>query len=80
VAAQDGKLNENDIKIKDFGFKGGKLLLTLEGKAGASKSQNASQIYAYAFLTDKGIFAVVSYGVEDSAEVANLISYTWSNS
>ncbi|MDW0285435.1 MAG: hypothetical protein QN785_09335, partial [Nitrososphaeraceae archaeon] len=44
---------------------------TVEGKAGASTPQNASQIYAYAFVTDKGIFGVVSHGVEDSAEVAN---------
>jgi hypothetical protein len=71
VAVQDGKLNENDFKIKDFGFKDGKTWLTVERKAGASKPQNASQIYAYAFVTDKGIFAVVSHGVEDSTEVAN---------
>jgi hypothetical protein len=45
--------------------------LTIEGKAGASKSQNASQIYAYAFVTDKGVFVVVSHGVEEGAEVAN---------
>ena len=71
VAAQEGKLNENDFKIKDFGFKDGKPWLTVEGKAGASKPENASQIYAYAFVTDKGIFAVTSHGTEDSAEVAN---------
>jgi hypothetical protein len=72
VAAQEGKLNENDFKIKDFGFKDGKPWLTVEGKAGASTPENASQIYAYAFVTDKGIFAVTSHGgSEDSAEVAN---------
>jgi hypothetical protein len=72
VAAQEGKLNENDFKIKDFGFKDGKPWLTVEGKAGASKTDNASQIYAYAFVTDKGIFAVTSHGgSEDSAEVQN---------
>ena len=71
VAAQDGKLNENDFKIKVFGFKDGKPWLTVEGKAGASKPQNASQIYAYAFVTDKGIFAVASHGTEDSPQVAN---------
>jgi hypothetical protein len=71
VAAQEGKLNENDFKIKEFGFKDGKPWLTVEGKAGASKPDNASQIYAYAFVTDKGIFAVTSHGTEDSAEVAN---------
>lgn len=64
-------LNENDFKIKDFGFKDGKPWLTVEGKAGASKPDNASQIYAYAFVTDKGIFAVVSHGFNDSTEVAN---------
>lgn len=64
-------LNENDFKIKDFGFKDGKPWLTVEGKAGASKPDNASQIYAYAFVTDKGVFAVVSHGFNDSTEVAN---------
>jgi hypothetical protein len=74
VAAQEGKLNENDFKIKESGFKDGKPWLTVEGKPGGSTPDNASQIYAYAFVTDKGIFAVVSHGVEvpdDSAEVAN---------
>ena len=65
------QLNEADFKIKEFGVKDGKPWLTVEGKAGASTPQNASQIYAYAFVTDKGIFGVVSHGVEDSAEVAN---------
>lgn len=32
VAAQDGKLNENDFIIKDFGFKDGKPWLIVEGK------------------------------------------------
>ena len=70
VPAQN-QLNEADFKIKEFGVKDGKPWLTVEGKAGASTPQNASQIYAYAFVTDKGIFGVVSHGVEDSAEVAN---------
>jgi hypothetical protein len=35
------------------------------------KPQNASQIYAYAFVTDKSVLVVVSHGVQDSAEVAN---------
>ena len=65
-------LNENDFKIKDFGIKDGKPWLTVEGKAGASKPDNASQIYGYAFVTDKGVFAVVSHGgSEDSPQVAN---------
>ena len=65
-------LNENDFKIKDFGFKDGKPWMTVVGKAGASKPDNASQIYAYAFVTDKGIFAVVSHGgSEDSPQVGN---------
>lgn len=64
-------LDEADFKIKDFGIKDGTPWLTVEGKAGGSKPGNASQIYAYAFVTDNGIFAVVSHGVEDSAEVAN---------
>ena len=63
--------NEEDFKIKDFGIKDGKPWLSVEGKAGGSTPQNASQIYGYAFVTDKGIFAVVSHGTEDSSEVAN---------
>ncbi|MDW0285319.1 MAG: hypothetical protein QN785_08740, partial [Nitrososphaeraceae archaeon] len=55
VRAQN-QLNEADFKIKEFGVKDGKPWLTVEGKAGASTPQNASQIYAYAFVTDKGIF------------------------
>jgi len=70
VLAQNN-LNEADFKVKDFGIKDGKPWLSVEGKAGGSKPQNASQIYAYAFVTDKGIFAVTSHGTEDSAEVAN---------
>jgi hypothetical protein len=70
-ALAQSSLNEADFKIKDFGVKDGKPWLSVEGKAGASKPQNASQIYAYAFVTDKGIFAVVSHGTEDSSEVAN---------
>ena len=67
VTAQE----QSDFKIKDFGMKDGTPWLTVEGKAGGSKPNNASQIYAYAFVTDKAIFGVVSHGVEDSAEVAN---------
>jgi hypothetical protein len=63
--------NEADFKIKDFGIKDGKPWITVEGKAGASTPQNLSQIYVYAFGTDKGMFAVASHGVEDSAEVEN---------
>ncbi|MGI8719375.1 MAG: hypothetical protein ACR2KF_02515 [Nitrososphaeraceae archaeon] len=70
VLAQSS-LNEADFKVKDFGIKDGKPWLSVEGKAGASTPQNASQIYAYAFVTDKGIFAVTSHGTEDSSEVAN---------
>jgi len=70
VLAQNGP-NEADFKIKDFGIKDGKPWLTVEGKAGGSTPQNASQIYAYAFVTDNGIFAVTSHGTEDSSEVAN---------
>lgn len=72
TALAQNKLNENDFKIKDFGIKDGKPWLTVEGKAGASKPDNASQIYGYAFVTDKGVFAVVSHGgSEDSPQVAN---------
>lgn len=63
--------NDADFKIKEFGVKDGKPWLSVEGKAGASTPQNASQIYAYAFVTDNGIFAVTSHGVEDSSEVTN---------
>jgi hypothetical protein len=67
VAAQE----EADFKIKDFGIKDGTPWLTVEGKAGGSTPQNASQIYAYAFVTDNGVYAVTSHGVEDSTEVEN---------
>jgi hypothetical protein len=70
VLAQNSP-NEADFKIKEFGIKDGKPWLTVEGKAGASTPQNVSQIYAYAFVTDKGIFAVTSHGTEDSSEVEN---------
>ena len=64
------KLNETDFKIKGSGSR----METhgwLSREAGRSKVQNASQIYAYAFVTGKGLFAVMSHGVEDSAKVAN---------
>jgi len=70
VQAQN-QLNEPDFKIKEFGVKDGKPWLTVEGKAGGSTPDNASQIFAYAFVTDKGIFAVTSHGTEDSSEVVN---------
>ena len=70
-ALAQSSLNEADFKIKDFGIKDGKPWLSVEGKAGASKPENASQIFAYVFVTDKGIFAVTSHGTEDSSEVAN---------
>jgi hypothetical protein len=70
VLAQNSP-KEADFKIKEFGIKDGKPWLSVEGKAGGSTPQNASQIYGYAFVTDKGIFAVVSHGTEDSSEVAN---------
>ena len=70
VLAQNSP-NEADFKIKEFGIKDGKPWLSVEGKAGGSTPQNVSQIYGYAFVTDKGIFAVVSHGTEDSSEVAN---------
>ena len=71
IVTVSAQVNEDDFKIKEFGIKDGKPWLTVEGKAGGSKPDNASQIYAHAFVTDNGIFAVVSHGVEDSAEVAN---------
>lgn len=70
VLAQN-QLNEADFKIKEFGFKDGSPWLSVEGKAGGSTPANASQIYAYAFVTDNGTYAVASHGVEDSAEVQN---------
>ena len=70
-ALAQNNFNEADFKIKDFGIKDGNPWLTVEGKAGASTPENASQIYAYAFVTDNGTYAVTSHGVEDSAEVEN---------
>ena len=64
-------LNEDDFKIKDFGIEEGTPWLTVEGKAGGSTPENASEIYAYAFATDNGTYAVTSHGVEDSTEVEN---------
>ena len=70
-ALAQNNFNEADFKIKDFGIKDGNPWLTVEGKAGGSTPENASQIYAYAFVTDNGTYAVTSHGVEDSAEVEN---------
>ena len=63
--------NENDFIIKDFGITDVSPWLTVEGTAGGSKPDNASQIYAYVFVTDKGIFTVTSGGINDSAEGTN---------
>jgi hypothetical protein len=71
ISIVSAQVNEDDFKIKDFGIKDGTPWLTVEGKAGGSTPENASQIYAYAFVTDNGIFAVTSHGTEDSAEVEN---------
>ena len=72
TALAQNQPNEADFKIKDFGITDGKPWVTVEGKAGASTPENASQIYAYAFVTDKGIFAVASHGgIEDSPQVEN---------
>ena len=68
---KETKFNEGDFMIKDFGIKDGNPWLTVEGKAGGSTPQNASLIYAYAFVTDNGTYAVASHEVEDSAEVEN---------
>jgi len=46
-------------------------LVSVEGKSGGSTSQNGSLIYASAFVTDNGTYAVTSHGVEDSVEVEN---------
>jgi hypothetical protein len=60
-----------DFKIKDFGISDGTPWLTVEGKSGGSTPDNASQKYAYAFVTDNGIYAVTLHEVEDSNEVEN---------
>jgi hypothetical protein len=70
VLAQNN-LNEADFKIKDFGIINGNPWLIVEGKAGGSTPQNASLIYAYAFVTDNGTFAVMSHAYEDTDEVEN---------
>ncbi len=41
------------------------------GKSGGSTPDNASQLYAYAFVTDNGIYALTSHEVENSNEVEN---------
>ena len=62
---------EADFNIEKFGIKDGDPWLSVEGKAGGSTPHNASQIYAYVFVTDNGTYAVTSHGGEDSAEVKN---------
>jgi hypothetical protein len=71
TSVAQNSFNEADFKIKDFGIKDGTPWLTVEGKAGGSTPGNSSQIYAYAFVTDNGTYAVTSHGVEDSTEVEN---------
>lgn len=70
VLAQNN-FNEADFKIKDFGIINGNPWVIVEGKAGGSIPQNASLIYAYAFVTDNGTFAVMSHSYEDTDEVEN---------
>lgn len=63
--------DEADFKIKDFGIINGNPWVIVEGKAGGSTPQNASVVYAYAFVTDNGTFAVMSHLYEDTDEVEN---------
>jgi hypothetical protein len=70
VFAQNN-FNEADFKITDFGIINGNPWLIVEGKAGGSTPQNASNIYAYTFVTDNGTFAVMSHLYEDTDEVEN---------
>jgi len=70
IMAQNS-FNEGDFKIKDFGVINGNPWLTVEGKAGGSKPQNASLIYSYIFVSGNGTFAVMSHLFDDTDEVEN---------
>jgi hypothetical protein len=70
VMAQN-TFNELDFMIKDFGIMNGNPWLIVNGNAGGSTPQNASLIYAYAFVTDNGTYAVMSHAYEDTDEVEN---------
>lgn len=61
----------NDFDIADAGITDGKLWMTVNGIAGGTTPTSLSEIYAYVFATDAGIFAATSHGVEDSDQVAN---------
>ncbi|MGH9974092.1 MAG: hypothetical protein ACRD93_09365 [Nitrososphaeraceae archaeon] len=60
-----------DFKIDTFGIDDdGNPFLTVKGTAGGTTPDEAGHIFAYAFVTDKGTFAVTSHpGIEDSDEV-----------
>ena len=64
------KVNEQDFELVDFGIDDdGNPFMTVEGKAGGTKSTDAEVIYAYVFVTNDGIYAVTSHGGEDSEQV-----------
>ncbi|MGQ0798072.1 MAG: hypothetical protein ACT4OI_09475 [Methanobacteriota archaeon] len=60
------------FQITSFGMSGGNPSLTVQGVAGATIPNAVGDIYAYAFVTAAGIFAVTSHpGIEDSTEVGD---------
>jgi nitrite reductase (NO-forming) len=61
----------HDFDITDYGVKGSKIWMNVDGVAGGTTPTNLSDIYAYVFVTDKGIYAVTSHGVKDSPQVQN---------
>jgi nitrite reductase (NO-forming) len=61
----------HDFDIADYGVKGDKIWMSVNGVAGGTTPTSMSDIYAYVFVTDKGIYAVTSHGAEDSPQVQN---------
>ena len=59
-----------DITTKGIDSQGNPFM-KIKGIAGSSKPTQADKIYAYVFITDKGIYAVASHSVEDSTEVGS---------
>jgi hypothetical protein len=52
----------------------GSIMMTVAGTAGGTTPSDESQsllVYAYVFVTDKGIYAVTSHQAEDSNQVEN---------
>jgi len=49
----------------------GNPFMKVKGIAGSSIPSQTDKIYAYVFITDKGVYAVASHAIEDSTEVGS---------